>query len=445
MSTDQRKADLAKTLLQEYAMQEASLHASRGKAHEWVSEIKLLQILENNWKPGTTLSRVPLRSAIAALAADGIMEVIPKRGTRLSQIPDDQLRDLWNQRIALEEYVLMRLALRGDRNLEEAIENNTQLMRLLKGVTPEGPTIQEQTTFSQIDDQFHTSLALSAGYPRIARSLESVRFALRYATAGVGSLTRQRMQDVVAEHEAILESLTDDGRDSGIPADAHRVRAAFLSHMRHSVLGSSGANGQPIDTHSDDASPIGAMFDLPDIMPLLLSAQVSHASLPHLFCLRLAAESMAVSNLGRLVTRDLDILKLRHGEMLAIEQQLRSSDCDLRSGGLRFLSIDLQFHMAICSLGGVLFGAELVSHVWHRIEGMRNRDRIPITLARMHKINAEHSRLMAALAKSDGSDKAVEASLEAIEVHLFAARKRNSLKGDERLPELLKRWNKLGK
>jgi len=59
------------------------------------------------------IGRTPVREAMRALAQDGLLEILPARGTFVRSISDDQLRDLYEVRQALEGQAAERAARNG--------------------------------------------------------------------------------------------------------------------------------------------------------------------------------------------------------------------------------------------------------------------------------------------------------------------------------------------
>ena len=119
------------------------------------------------------VSRVPIRQAIIRLVAEGIMDVIPKVGTMLKVIDRPQQKELFDQRVALEAFILTHLASRRKRELEKISLKLEEMKRVIDGKDPdEPPTPDDQERFIRCDEEFHEEIANAAGYPLLAEQLK---------------------------------------------------------------------------------------------------------------------------------------------------------------------------------------------------------------------------------------------------------------------------------
>ncbi len=91
----------------------------RSSTAKRVADFLRSQIVEGKLKPGDRvnelslsgelgISRSPIREALAQLAGEGLVRVIPYRGTFVTQLSKERLQDLLDFRLALEEFAVKR-------------------------------------------------------------------------------------------------------------------------------------------------------------------------------------------------------------------------------------------------------------------------------------------------------------------------------------------------
>jgi DNA-binding GntR family transcriptional regulator len=91
----------------------------RSSTAKRVADFLRLQIIEGKMKPGDRvnelllsgelgISRSPIREALAQLAGEGLVRVIPYKGTFVTQLSKERLQDLLDFRLALEQFAVQR-------------------------------------------------------------------------------------------------------------------------------------------------------------------------------------------------------------------------------------------------------------------------------------------------------------------------------------------------
>lgn len=145
------------------------------------------------------MSRTPIRSALERLDVEGLAKYTPNKGLIVSEISLTQIVEVYDYRVALEGYVVRKLAERSlapedaawfERNLEEQrrwMETN------------------DVAAFTAVDTAFHRKLAEAYGNAEIVRSMERLqdllyRIALRVLRKDV---TRLRVS--YEDHRRIFE------------------------------------------------------------------------------------------------------------------------------------------------------------------------------------------------------------------------------------------------
>lgn len=190
------------------------------------------RILDGELDPGARLvereltaehgvARHTLRAALRALAAEGLVEVVPNRGARVAAIGRDQLTGLFELRTALEVEAC-RLALARDRDaLRSAVRAAAADLRAVcEDPDPAWSAVVEAHA------HVHTALVDSADSPRLAAAYAALDGEMRLVLMAMRpGWTLERMAD---HHDALADDLTRKGE------------AALRAHLedgRRSVLG----------------------------------------------------------------------------------------------------------------------------------------------------------------------------------------------------------------
>ncbi|QOZ69054.1 GntR family transcriptional regulator [Bradyrhizobium arachidis] len=168
------------------------------------------------------ISRTPLREALKVLAAEGLVQLLPHRGSRAAKLTDKDMRDLFEVCQGLEalagELACERIS---DAGIGEIAAAHEEMVRHYR----EGDLIQ----YYRGNRAIHEAIVTAAGNPALAAVYASVTARIRRAR--YVTPTPQRWALAVKEHEAILNALQRrDG--AGL---AHILRA-HLRHKREEVL-----------------------------------------------------------------------------------------------------------------------------------------------------------------------------------------------------------------
>ncbi len=145
------------------------------------------------------VSRTPVREAFIRLAATGLIEVQPQRGTYVVKISPRAVRDAQFIRVCLEVGIVREACLKPVPGLVEAL-------RVIIGRQREAADAVDFDTFLNHDEAFHRTMAEAVGRARSWRVIENEKAHMdrvRYLSLPGAS----PMMHLVSQHEAIVESL----------------------------------------------------------------------------------------------------------------------------------------------------------------------------------------------------------------------------------------------
>ena len=155
------------------------------------------------------VSRFPVSEALGRLAAEGFVEILPQRGTRVARIDMADCRQAMFIRRALEVEAMRAIAARADAALLATLERN---LREQEAVLPNENSVR----FHQLDLELHEVLMDFLGFERVKNAVETARGSLDRARLFM--CTPQRKVSTFREHEAIVAALKRHDADAAVRA-----------------------------------------------------------------------------------------------------------------------------------------------------------------------------------------------------------------------------------
>ncbi|MFC0116086.1 GntR family transcriptional regulator [Kibdelosporangium aridum] len=163
------------------------------------------------------VSRTPIREALLMLAAQQLVELVPKRGAYVAPMSGRELTELIEARGVIERHAAT-FAIQ-DAPIA-AMRDALAAQHLLRGTA-------QAKEFIEADTRFHAALVRSTGNEILTATYEGLRY--RQMRAGMIALANVpgRQDSVLNEHAAILEALADK--------DVERAREAIDGHLRETL------------------------------------------------------------------------------------------------------------------------------------------------------------------------------------------------------------------
>jgi DNA-binding GntR family transcriptional regulator len=172
------------------------------------------------------VSRSPVREALRMLVENGLVEKVPHRGYSVRQPDSDEIQELYDVRLALESYIVERVAKQG---LERGLA--AQLRQTWQGVLKREPS--ENADVANADERFHEALARATGNQTLVGLLHGINERLRFARL-TDINAPGRIRSTCRQHLLILERIAaqdPDGAREAVRANVEQgrkyVEAAF--------------------------------------------------------------------------------------------------------------------------------------------------------------------------------------------------------------------------
>jgi DNA-binding GntR family transcriptional regulator len=180
------------------------------------------------------VSRTPVRDALNQLAAEGLIEIRPRRGTFVAQVDPETVSELYQVRLMIDTSVGRLLARRltpaQTRSLARLLD---KLVRLV-----DGDTYLDYGAYLEADRGFHSAIVRLLGNRRLTALYEEINLPLWLVRAQQDAGAPRDARHSLAEHRAILRAL--EARDPSAAAEA------MAAHIESS-LGKLGAQLMPAD------------------------------------------------------------------------------------------------------------------------------------------------------------------------------------------------------
>lgn len=226
--------ELDQTLLISDLLKGKSLDTDESLTSQVYNLLKEL-IISIQLKPGQMLSekevadslqasKTPIREAMIRLQSNGLVEIIPKKGTFVTPIKIDRYIEACFVRLQLEIGAVKRAA------AQNGNWNNNILMEQLLKKQEIALANKEGQLFFQLDEELHRAFFDAAGVPGAWKTLKDSQgdvYRMRY-------LKRQhnirRESAVIEDHRAIVEAIK-----KGSPEDAEAAMIAHIGSLEREV------------------------------------------------------------------------------------------------------------------------------------------------------------------------------------------------------------------
>lgn len=198
---------------------------TRGNVTVFVTDALRQAIVTLQLKPGEVIdksaicerlgvSRFPVSEALARLQAEGLVDILPQRGSTVSLVRIADVLEYMLIRKALEAEAVRVVSGSHSDELIETLQRNMSYQRA-------AVEIDDQFGFHERDIEFHDIIFGDMRFTKVKAVIEHTRANLDRARRLI--LTPRRLSVTLAEHQKILEGI--------IAGDTGRAAAAMRAHI----------------------------------------------------------------------------------------------------------------------------------------------------------------------------------------------------------------------
>lgn len=192
--------------------------AIKGLASDYVYEVLYNKIISIDLAPGTSvsptqlskdlgISRTPIQRACTTLAENGLLEVLPQRGSYVSLINIDRVYESFYMRNLLEQAAIQQVCVLPNRNeisflLKQNIYNQRQALE---------HNLYEQ--YFKFDNNFHHIIYDAANMLYIEKAMAQISLD-QNRIRQLKILSNIRIDSTLTEHQNILDSIKNGDADT---------------------------------------------------------------------------------------------------------------------------------------------------------------------------------------------------------------------------------------
>jgi DNA-binding GntR family transcriptional regulator len=197
-------------------------------------------ILEGELKPGEWLrqeriakelgvSSMPVREALKQLAAEGVVEHIPYRGTRVTQFSSEDVEDLYANRSHLESLAVKAAA-------ENITPDELAELRALHAQIRDQSASIKISEYARLNRRFHRVIYRASRRDYLVRALDQIWSAfptimMSYFAQTTAETLAEGMDKDLKDHAAIIVAL-----ESGDGEEAERLIQQHIEENREELL-----------------------------------------------------------------------------------------------------------------------------------------------------------------------------------------------------------------
>jgi DNA-binding GntR family transcriptional regulator len=165
------------------------------------------------------VSRFPVSEALARLAADGLVDIAPQRGSTVSLVRIADVREYMLIRKGLESEALRVFIGRHDTDLIAELHANMAAQR-------EVAARDDAETFHQIDLEFHDIVFRAMQFSKIKTIIDGARANLDRARRLI--ITPRRLALTIAEHQSIFDGILAQNREQASSALRNHIDSVMV-------------------------------------------------------------------------------------------------------------------------------------------------------------------------------------------------------------------------
>lgn len=191
------------------------------------------QIVQGTFRPGDQInesvlasqlhtSRGPVREALQRLSQEGILVSHRNRGVFVLELSDDDVREIYTVRQAMELTAANALLDAG----QEQIKDTCQALKAVISDMAKQVAVSDWQAIARLDMQFHTTFVAGAGNTRLIRIYETLAAESRMCILNL-AVSYPRIDALVQEHQNLLDLL-----EAG---DREELHKAIEQHMQTAV------------------------------------------------------------------------------------------------------------------------------------------------------------------------------------------------------------------
>ena len=183
----------------------------------------LTKILNGEFEPGERLiemkiahqmqtSQAPVREAIRELESTGLLETLPNRGSRVREVSNQELSDIYDVRAQLEGYAAEIICRKQTSIVEELTETVARMIDSAKK--------DDLMSFASINHEFHSIIIKNAGNEILLKTWQTLHIQIK--TFLIVNRLEKDLPEVAKSHYKIIDAFRNfDGVNARLEVIKH--------------------------------------------------------------------------------------------------------------------------------------------------------------------------------------------------------------------------------
>ena len=186
----------------------------------------LTKILNGEFEPGERLiemkiahqmqtSQAPVREAIRELESTGLLETLPNRGSRVREVSNQELSDIYDVRAQLEGYAAEIICQKQISIVEGLTETVERMIETAKK--------DDLMSFASINHEFHSIIIRNAGNEILQKTWQTLHIQIK--TFLIVNRLEKDLPEVAKSHYRIIDAFRN--------FDGAKARLEVIKHIHH--------------------------------------------------------------------------------------------------------------------------------------------------------------------------------------------------------------------
>ncbi len=160
------------------------------------------RIIETYWAKELGVSQGPVREAIRDLEAQGLVETVPFKGSRVRFLTEKDVRDNYSVRICLESKSIRdAITMLTDNQLTELTTRLKEILRDMDACAKRGDLLN----FTECDTAFHRAIIVATENQVLLRLWEQCNMRNWFAVSALTNV--ESLQQLQSEHQHICQAI----------------------------------------------------------------------------------------------------------------------------------------------------------------------------------------------------------------------------------------------
>ncbi|MGI5131215.1 GntR family transcriptional regulator [Pseudonocardia sp. CA-107938] len=176
-----------------------------------------MRLVERTLASELGVSHIPIREALGRLSDEGLVQRLPRRGSRVAVLTSKELEELSTLRVLLEQFVVVRVQ-------ERLAPATVAELRRMVATMRKAATRGDYKQMLELDQRFHERLWALADHGMLSELVTQLRRRIgSFLHAATAALKPDELAEHAASHDVLIDAIAT--------GDAEIARAEMARHI----------------------------------------------------------------------------------------------------------------------------------------------------------------------------------------------------------------------